>query len=188
MKKLFIILTIGLILGACTKEEVGVYSLGNDYIYMPYNQSIYGTMTTPDTVYMFYNSSPLTVSSTQKRDTFYFKVLVAGLAKNVDRKIKIEPYSCDISYKEDAVAGVNYVAFDDPEMEKHLVIPANSLESEIPIIVTYDQAIAGQYKSFAVKFKLVESEDFKLLGVNSDLTAGNSARTHAYVQFTQVSW
>ena len=52
MRKLFIILTIGLILGACTKEEVGVYSLGDDYIYMPYNQSIYGTMTTPDCIYV----------------------------------------------------------------------------------------------------------------------------------------
>ena len=185
MKKLFMILVIGLIWSACTKEEVGIYSLTSDYIYMPYNQDIYGTMSTPDTVYLFYNKSSLSVNSTQRRDTFYFKVLVAGLAKKVDRKIKVESYSCEVSGKEDAIAGVNYIAFDDPEMVKHLIVPADSLEVDIPIIVTYDPAIAGQSKSFAVKFKLVESEDFEILGVNTDLTAGNSARTHAYVQFNQ---
>lgn len=187
MKKLFIIFVIGLMWGACSEEKVGVYSLTDDYIYMPYFQDIYGTMTALDSAYMFYNKTALNVSSTQKRDTFYFRVLVAGLAKDIDRKIKIAPYTCEVSGKEEAVEGVNYIAFDDPEMEKNLVVSADSLGVNVPIIVTYDPAIAGKSKSFIVAFKLIESEDFRVLGVNSNLTAGNTARLHAYVQFNQSS-
>ncbi len=187
MKKLFIILIIGAFLGACSEEKVGVYSLEDDYIYIPYNSNIYGTVTSPDSAYMFYNKASLFVNSKQQRDTFYFRVLVVGEAQSVDRKIKLEPYVYKVNGTEEAVAGVNYVAFDDPEMQENLIVAADSLGANIPIIVTYDPAIAGVTKSFIVAFKLAESEDFKVFGVNSDLTAGNSARIHAYVQFNQSS-
>lgn len=135
MKKLFIILVIGLIWGACTEEKVEVYSLVNDYIYIPYNKDIYqADMRTTDSVYMFYNKNALAVNSTQRRDTFYFRVLVAGLAQEVDRKIKLEPWVHEVNGKESAIVGVNYIAFDDPEMEKNLILPADSLAVNIPLL------------------------------------------------------
>ena len=79
---------------------------------------------------------------------------------------------------------MNYVAFDDPEMEKCCVVPADSVSVNIPIIVTYNPAIAGSYKGFMLAFKLVDSEDFEIMATNSNLNA-NPARTHAFVQFTQ---
>lgn len=188
MKKLFILLVIGLAWGACTEENVDVYSLTDEYVYIPYNSDIYlADMRSSDTVYMFYNRTALSVNSMQVRDTFYFRVLVTGVAKNVDRKINIQPWVNEVNGKEAAVPGVNYVAFDDPEMVGNFIIPADSLGVNIPIVVTYDPAIAGQWKSFAVTFKLAESEDFKVLGTNSDVTSGNGARSHAYVQFNQSS-
>jgi hypothetical protein len=186
MKRLFIILVIGLIWGACTEEKVEVYSLTDEYIYIPYNSNLYrADMRLSDSVYMFYNKSALSVHSMQERDTFYFRVLVTGAAKKVDRKIKLESWENEVTGKEAAVPGVNYIAFDDPEMERNLILPADSVGVNIPIIVTYDPVIAGQWKSFVVTFKLAESEDFKVLGTNSDITSGNAARSHAYVQFNQ---
>ena len=76
------------------------------------------------------------------------------------------------------------MAFDDPEMEKCCVVPADSVSVNIPIIVTYNPAIAGSYKGFMLAFKLVNSDDFEIMATNPNLSA-NPARTHAFVQFTQ---
>ena len=37
MKKLFIVLVVGLMWAACTREEVDVFSLEDNYIYFPYD-------------------------------------------------------------------------------------------------------------------------------------------------------
>ena len=141
MKKLLIALVIGLIGYACSEEKVGVYSLERDYIYFQYESSRLGTtMNIADSVYLYYNSSSVSVNSSRQRDTFFFRVKVAGMARSVDRKINIEPYSFLTNGREEAIAGVNYVAFDDPEMEKCCVVPADSVSVNIPIIVTYNPA------------------------------------------------
>ena len=185
MKKLLIALVIGLIGYACSEEKVGVYSLERDYIYFQYESSRLGTtMNVADSVYLYYNSSSVSVNSSRQRDTFFFRVKVAGMARSVDRKINIEPYSFLTNGREEAIAGVNYVAFDDPEMEKCCVVPADSVSVNIPIIVTYNPAIAGSYKGFMLAFKLVDSDDFEIMATNPNLSA-NPARTHAFVQFTQ---
>lgn len=185
MKKLFIALVIGMIGYACSEEEVGVYTLDRDYIYFKYDASKLGaTMNPADSVYLYYNSSSISVNSSRQRDTFFLRVQVAGMARGVDREVKIEPYAFVTNGREEAIAGVNYVAFDDSEMKRCCVIPADSLGVNIPVIVTYNPAIAGSYKSFMFAFKLVDSEDFKIMMTNSNLDA-NPARTHAFVQFTQ---
>ena len=184
MKKIFIVLVIGLIWSACTEEKVGVYSLEEDFIYLPYNNSTMGGTTIPDT--LLYNRVELEVNLEQQLDTFYFRVNVAGKARNINRKIKIVEYPIEINDNyEQAKEGVNYVAFDGSEMEKHLILPADSLGIDLPIIVKYDQGIAGETKRFTVAFRLADSEDFKVMSVNSNLTAGNTARACGYVSFSQ---
>ena len=81
MKKLLIALVIGLIGYACSEEKVGVYSLERDYIYFQYESSRLGTtMNIADSVYLYYNSSSVSVNSSRQRDTFFFRVKVAGMA------------------------------------------------------------------------------------------------------------
>ena len=190
MKKLFIVLVVGLMWAACTREEVDVFSLEDNYIYFSYDNgtTLATSMVPDDSTYYFYNKSSLTVKSTQQRDTFYFEVRAAGLAKSVDRQIKIAPWSCEVSGFTEAVEGVNYVPFDDPEMVENLVLPADSVRVKIPVIVTYDPSIAGTAKSFIVGLKLVDSGDLKVMGTNLNITiADKAARTHAYVRFNQSS-
>ncbi len=185
MRKLFIAFIIGWLGCACSEEKVGVYSLENDYIYFEYDGTKLGSALNPiDSVYLYYNSSSVSVNSSQQRDTFFFRVLVAGVAKEYDRKIKLEPYTYEMANVGVGVKGVNYVSFDDPEMEKYLVVPADSLGTDIPIIVTYDPAIAGTYKNFTVGFRLADSDDFNVMATNPNLQP-SPARTYAYVRFTQ---
>ena len=190
MKKLFIVLEVGLMLAACTREEVDVFSLEDNYIYFPYDNgtTLATSMVPGDSIYYFYNKSSLTVKSAQQRDTFYFEVRAAGLAKSVDRQIKIVPWSCEVSGFTEAVEGVNYVPFDDPEMVKNLVLPADSVQVKIPVIVTYDPSIAGTAKSFIVGLKLIDSGDLRVMGTNFNITVvDKAARTHACVRFNQSS-
>ena len=115
-------------------------------------------------------------------------ILKAGLAKSVDRQIKIAPWSCKVSGFTEAVEGVNYVPFDDPEMVKNLVLPADSVQVKIPVIVTYDPSIAGTAKSFVVGLKLIDSGDLRVMGTNFNITVvDKAARTHACVRFNQSS-
>ena len=85
--------------------------------------------------------------------------------------------------------GVNYVPFDDPEMvRKNLVLPADSVQVKIPVIVTYDPSIAGTAKSFVVGLKLIDSGDLRVMGTNFNITVvDKAARTRACVRFNQSS-
>ena len=106
----------------------------------------------------------------------------------MDRQIKIAPWSCKVSGFTEAVEGVNYVPFDDPEMVKNLVLPADSVQVKIPVIVTYDPSIAGTAKSFVVGLKLIDSGDLRVMGTNFNITVvDKAARTHACVRFNQSS-
>lgn len=193
MKKILIALLVGLIWGACTEEKVWEYSSEEDYIYIPYESAVLAAGMDVDSTWFFYNKSSLTVNSTtQQRDTFMLHLKIAGTPKSVDRQIRLQPWDFEIAGKQVAVAGVNYVAFDDSEMEKALVLPADSASIHVPIIVMYDQATADAttaYSSyFIVPFELVDSEGLNVMGTNSDITVVDmAARTHFYVQFTQTN-
>lgn len=185
MKKLLIILGIALVWGACHEEKVGVYSLEEDYVYSAYYSSRYSSVVASDNNLYFWGISSMPyVNSTILRDTVYIRVDVAGMPRDYDRHIKLEQFNYEYQGRDTAVAGVNYVAFDDPEVEALLVVPKDSVAAEIPVIVTYDPASAGQYQSFILAFRLVESEDFKVLETNPDLTV-NSARTNFLLMFSQ---
>ena len=57
MKKLFIVLVVGLMWAACTREEVDVFSLEDNYIYFPYDNgaTLATSMVPGDSTYYFYN-------------------------------------------------------------------------------------------------------------------------------------
>lgn len=192
MKKLLIIFVVALFVGACQEEEVGVFSLEDAYVYITYEGNNMQMGMTPDSTYYFYNMSSLMVNSTQTRDTFMLRLKIAGTTKNVDRQIRLRPWNFEIAGRQVAVPGVNYVAFDAPEMEDALVLPADSTTVSVPIIVMFDSATAEASTTystgFVLPFELSESEDLKVLGTNSDISVvDKAARTHFYVQFTQTN-
>lgn len=157
MKTLLMTLIIGIVfIASCSEEIVEPYTSSNDYIFFMKTSD----MTAVDS---FYNHSrTVSLPSGQKtKDTLYFKVGVGGNFAKEPRKIKLEQYTFDdISYiAEDAVPGVDYIAFDDPVMEEYYTIPADSLEMRIPIIITSPSSSPRK----VLNFRLVENENFKVL-------------------------
>ena len=111
------------------------------------------------------------------RDTAYLKVNTIGGPMNRDRKIsfqQITEYEYEYKYdekgnptdtittevKNKAVPGVHYVAMNDPEMQNLLVIPANEVAVEVPIILLRDASLRKEEVRLCLE--LQETEDFKL--------------------------
>lgn len=157
MKRLSIILFVVSIvmLVSCHYEKPGFYE-GNAYI-----QFYYSGLMNQDTTERITN--PLNypyVSSTRLQDTAWFRLQAVGGPVNRDRKVKFEQYSVELTGSSmEAVPGVNYVAFDDPEMQKYMIIPADSVYMNIPVVILYDTEKKG---SFVLNFELVPTEDFEL--------------------------
>lgn len=105
------------------------------------------------------------------RDTLYFKLWVMGNISTHDRRLVLKQSvlsstdSSSYANKNVAVAGVNYVAFDDPEMEKFLIIPPDSSYVYIPVIMTYDPTIAGTRQDFRLHFEIVPTDEFSRLWI-----------------------
>ena len=157
MKAFIIVFLIGMVVVAsCSEELVEPYERTESYIFFMRMSG----MTAVDSLYD-YNTTINLPSGSKTKDTVYFKVGVGGNYGKGPRKITLKQYTYeDMSYvAEEAVPGVDYIAFDDPVMEEYYTIPADSLEMRIPIIITSPTT----YPRKVLNFKLVENEDFKVL-------------------------
>ena len=158
MKRLSIIIFVfGVIsFASCRYEKPGFYE-GRDYIQFYYS----GNLLHKDSNEV--KTSPVNypyISSTRLRDTAWFRLKAVGTPSRRERQVRFEQYTneADKNYIE-AVPGVNYVAFDDPEIQKYMVIPADSVHMNIPVVILYDTGTRG---SVALNFKLVSTDDFEL--------------------------
>ncbi|WP_303179482.1 hypothetical protein [uncultured Butyricimonas sp.] len=168
MKTLFMILLICMaFIVSCSEEIVEPYTSSDNYIFFLRTDKV----TAVDSFYD-YKTTVYLPSGSKTRDTLYFKVGVGGNYVHDARKIKLEQYTFnDMSYvAEEAVPGVDYVAFDDPVMEEYYTIPSDSLEMMIPVIITS----SSMYPRKVLNFRLVGNDDFKVfhkgtqeLGINS---------------------
>lgn len=157
MKALVIVLLISMVVVAsCSEELVEPYTSTDDYVFFMQTSDLRAV----DSLYD-YNTTIRLPSGSKTKDTVYFKIGVGGNFARGDRKIKLEQYTYeDISYvAEEAVPGVDYIAFDDPVMEVHYTIPADSLEMRIPIIITSPSSSPRK----VLNFRLVENDNFKVL-------------------------
>lgn len=119
----------------------------------------------------FYTDASIT------RDTVYLTVNTIGDPVDRLRYIALEQISeYDVEYKYDAkgnlidsivtekpnkaVAGVHYVAMDDPEMQPLLVVQPNAVTAEIPVILLRDESLTED--EFRLCLKLVATSDFQL--------------------------
>ena len=154
---------------ACTEEKPDFYR-GGDGLCFYYDQ------TGP------YDSNPYfgegidgrdsmtIVSSTKLRDTLYFRLMVYGQKSTKDRYFSLKQSTLShmdsVNYVNDstavAVEGVNFVAFDDPEMQKYCVIHPDSSSVYIPIIMTYDPNTAGERQNFCLYFEIVPNDEISV--------------------------
>lgn len=152
--KLHIILILGCVFGAiaCSHEKPDFYK-GGSYVQfwreIPGADS--GTIVSP-TNYPWINSS-------REYDTAWFRIQAVGIPSSKDRQIKFEQYDQEEEYYIQAVAGVNYVPFDDPELQKYMVIPGDSTEVLVPVVIKYDPNTSA---SLSLHLRLVPTADFEL--------------------------
>jgi len=164
---LLIILCIVGLWCACTEEKPGFYRGGGGLCFYPSR--------TNDSYPYFGDGidgrdSMTIVSSTKLRDTLYFRLMVYGQKSTKDRyfslKQSVLSHLDSVSYVNDstavAVEGVNFVSFDDPEMQKYYVIHPDSSNVYVPIIMTYDPNTAGERQNFCLYFEIVPNDEISV--------------------------
>lgn len=176
MRVLIICLFVVVLGASCSEIELEPYKGTDSYIYF-LSQS---QMQLGNSMYTY--NGTRSVNRNKKRDTLYFRVAVSGLMSSEDRPLKLEQYTIEGETGVPAEPGVNYIAFDDPDIQHLLVVPADSAEVNIPLIFTYDDASAGQYFSRTLNFRLAENEHFKILaeGTNRGLFRGKVNMSQGY--------
>lgn len=170
MKKvLLIILCCMGVWCACTEEKPGFYrgDAGLCFYYDqlgPYDSNPYFGEGIDG------RDSMTVVSSTKLRDTLYFRLMVYGQRSTESRSFSLKQSILSrldsVSYINDttfvAVEGVNFVAFDDPEMQKYCVIHPDSSSVYVPIIMTYDPSTDGEKQQFYLFFEIVPNDDISV--------------------------
>ena len=152
--KLHLILILGSILGiiSCSHEKPGYYE-GGDYIQF--------WVANPDASvgYVVNSLNYPSINSKRMYDTAWLRVQVIGTTSSEDRRIKLEQYDQKDEYYIQAVPGVNYVPFDDPDLQRFMIMPKDSSTVKIPIVVKYDVNIKASVNLYV---RLVATEDFEL--------------------------
>ena len=171
MKRIIYLLTPLLLCGVFSCQEAE-YMLFNEVARVQMNESKEIMM---DFFYM---------DESIQKDTVYLSVHTIGDPESRDRKISLEQITeYDIEYKYDnkgnlvdsvvtekpnkAIPGVHYVPMDDPEMENLLVVKADSVTLEVPVILLRDTSL--QREEYRLCLQLVATEDF-LLGESEHLS------------------
>ena len=167
MKKIVLIILLGIGLWcACTEEKPGYYrgGTGLNFYYDqigPYDSNPYFGEGIDGRDSMTY------VSSTKQRDTLWFRIMVYGQQRTEEQTFSLRQstlsHTDSVAYINDstfvAVEGVNFVAFDDPEMQQYCVIHPDSSSVYVPIIATYDPETAGTYQRFYLFFEIVSTPE-----------------------------
>lgn len=157
MKRLSIILFFVCIVMAvsCHYEKPGFYQERT------YIQFYYPNLINKDTT--DYMTRPLNypyINSNRLKDTAWFRLQVVGGPVKWDREVKFRQYSVELTGNDmEAVPGVNYIPFDDPEIQKRMIIPADSVYMNVPVVILYDTEKKG---TFVLNFELVPTDDFEL--------------------------
>ena len=107
--------------------------------------------------------------SSIERDTIYLKMRTMGFVTSYDRPVQLEQAEAlpeAGSGMSNAVPGVHYVPFDDPEYEGFAVVKAESAEANIPVILLRHASLSKQ--QVILKIRIVENDVF--LAINPELS------------------
>ena len=91
------------------------------------------------------------------RDTVYVEIQTMGMTSNNVRPFVLE--QTNEGTPNAAIAGVHYIAFDDPSVSKFYVIPAHNVKVNVPIILLRDESLnTGEVR---LAFKISSNEYFR---------------------------
>ncbi|WP_025146535.1 DUF4843 domain-containing protein [Pedobacter jeongneungensis] len=150
-----------LTLAGCKKELPAAYT-GQQYLEF-YSLYDIKEVTTAYSSFYYLNSSRST-------DTVFLRVRTVGTVPSKTSFIKLSAFTDPntTSAYPDAVAGVQYVSFDDENIKKLMKVDAGKYEAYIPVVLKRDPSLKD--KVYQLRFKITTSDDFK--PGNSDHTEG----------------
>ena len=94
---------------------------------------------------------------TIESDTIWIEAKTAGFVKDYDRGFALE--QVEVEGADNAVAGVDYVAFDSQEAKRIQIVKAGESYFKVPIVVLRNNGL--QTKSVVLKVRFKENENFK---------------------------
>ena len=93
-------------------------------------------------------------------DTIYVPVTSMGFVRDYDRPVTFEQVIVKPDSLYNAVPGVHYVPFDDPEVKDLMVLPAGKASAEIPIIALRDTTLRDTVS--VLQLRIAPNEFFEL--------------------------
>lgn len=141
----FLFLTVVMV-SSCKVDDYLIYNYG-EYVFFKSNDASPKSKT--------FANDPSTVTS----DIVFFATESMGKVKNYDRKIKLEQIMIEEDGVVNAIPGVHYVPFDSKEMEEILIMPKDTVATQLPIVVLRHESLIDGVVT--LKFRIVESSDFR---------------------------
>lgn len=92
-----------------------------------------------------------------QEDTVWLQAKTVGFVTDYDREFALE--QIQVEGANNAVAGVDYVAFDDPKAQQVMVVKAGESTFRVPIILLRSNALQTNSAILKVRFK--ENKNFK---------------------------
>jgi len=154
---LYLIIAILIIATAsCKKDDIIHYHDVNRIQFGPDQNMLYSTyyhlMDTSKAFTFFYSNDNIIDS------TVYFNIYSVGGVSNIDRAYTIEQEQ--IAGADNAVAGKDYKAFNDPSLKNAYIIKAGSSHALVPIVVLRNGI--QKTKTLILSLKIVANENFQL--------------------------
>lgn len=92
-------------------------------------------------------------------DTVWIEVETIGFIENRDRKFVLEQERKKNEEEKEAIAGVHYIAFDDPLVADLYYIPAGKNKAKVPVILKRDPSLKNEIVT--LRFKIKKNENFE---------------------------
>ncbi|WP_158275264.1 DUF4843 domain-containing protein [Pedobacter sp. HMWF019] len=160
----FLLLAL-LLFSSCKKAMPGVYS-GQQYLQF-YTTTTAGTkeVVTANAAFYYLDASKIT-------DTVLLHVVTTGSVPSKTSYVQLTAFTDNtvISTYPDAIAGVQYVSFDDANLKKLMKVDAGKYEAYIPVVLKRDPSL--KEKVYQLRFKI---------GISNDFKPGNSNHTEGVI-------
>jgi hypothetical protein len=158
MKKIIsiIILAIVFLSTACEENNFKIYTDGANIQFGPEESRIYmASYNLVDTTkaYTFYYKSANVV-----QDTVFFDIYAIGGVSAINRSFTLKQDS--VTGVTNAVAGVDYIAFDDSRVKDNYVIKAGTVHTRVPVILLRNEKL--KTNTLTLKISTVANENFRL--------------------------
>lgn len=169
---LFVIYALGLF--SCQQVEVPIKQQ-DPYVNFYDSVNLYRRCIQTQTLNFYYMNDTVT------RDTVWFKIVSLGSVPSRDYHVKViecKTNSNALIDMKNAESGIHYVPFDNPGLQKMMVLHKGALLDQIPVVVLRDKSLKDE--SRRIVMRIADSDDVKAADQHPD-THGDVAFVALYI-------